>query len=200
MKTRKPRIHVIRSDEQRKALTSAMRLEILGAFVEGRPLSVADIAERMGRPPAAIHYHVKLLLRVGLLKQQGSRRSGKRNQALYLPIAEMFKMEQEALKSSKASASAGMKAISSAFRMAERDFEAAIQSESTQSEGRYRNCLATRMHCRLSKAEHAELNRHLKSLETFLMKVHRTHVPAEDDRFLSLTLALLPLKNREVQS
>jgi predicted transcriptional regulator len=75
------------SREQRDALTSPLRLEILGQFTEPTPLSVRDLARRMGRTPHSIYYHVHLMARVGLLREVGQRREGGgRSEALYKPM------------------------------------------------------------------------------------------------------------------
>ena len=52
----------------------------------------------------------------------------------------------------------------------------------------------------LSKKDLAELNRHLREVEKMLSTIHRTHKPSKDDSFVSLTVALMPLRNREVQT
>ena len=75
-KTRsKPKTLLIRSNEQRRAIASPLRLELIGVFVDHEPLSVAQIAQRMGRPATAIHYHVRLLVKAGLLRRAGEQRS-----------------------------------------------------------------------------------------------------------------------------
>ena len=52
----------------------------------------------------------------------------------------------------------------------------------------------------LSKAQLAQLNRHLRAIEKMLSVAPKTHEPSPGDTFVSLTLALMPLRNREVQS
>jgi hypothetical protein len=91
-----------------------------------------------------------------------------------------------------------VKTLSAAFRMAERDMRAAISDPGTKSRGPYRNIFGGRIHCRLSKKDLAELNRLLRQIEQMLSTVHKTHVPSKNDSFLSLTVALMPLRKREV--
>ena len=50
--------------EQREALTSPLRLEILGQFTGPKPLAVRDLAQRMGRTPHSIYYHVHLMTQI----------------------------------------------------------------------------------------------------------------------------------------
>ena len=197
-RSRKTRVKVLRTEEERRAVASPLRLELIGLFVVGDPLSVAQIGECMGRPATAIHYHVRLLEKAGILRQVGRQRSGSRSEALYLPVADVFKMEQPRDAPEEVSA-VMLKTMSTAFRMAERDMKAALTNPSSKTSGPYRNVLGARMHCRLSKKDLAELNRHLRAIEKMLTRAAKDHEPSPGDSFLSLTLALMPLRNREVQ-
>ena len=80
------------------------------------------------------------------------------------------------------------------------DLRAALSDPDAKSSGPYRNVFGGRIHCRLSRKDLAELNRRLREIEQMLATVHKRHVPSRDDSFLSLTVALMPLRNREVQS
>lgn len=197
-KSRKPKVFTIREDQQRRAISSPLRMELIGLFTDGAPLSVATIAERMGRPATAIHYHVRVLEKAGLLRRVGKKQSGRRPEALYLPVADLFKMEQ-ARDAPEETAAMALKAMATAFRMAERDMKAAFTNPNSKSAGPYRNVFGARMHCRLSKKKLAELNRHLRDIEKMLLRGHRTHEPSPDDAFVSFTVALMPLRNREAQ-
>jgi predicted transcriptional regulator len=186
---------VLRTREQKKAVASPLRLELLGLFVDRKPLSVAEIAARMGRPATGIHYHVRVLEKAGILRRVGRQRSGPRPEALYEPVADLFKMEQ---KRGDAPDDA-VKTLSTAFRMAERDMRAAMRDPGAKSSGPYRNVFGARIHCRLSRKDLAELNRRLREIERLLSTIHKKHEPSKDDSFVSLTLALMPLRRREVQ-
>ena len=195
----RPKTLTLRSDEQRRALASPLRLELIGLFVDPEPLSVARIAERMGRPATAIHYHVRLLEKAGLLRSAGEQRSGRRNERLYRPVAEVFAMDPPR-ETTSGDAEAAIKALSIAFRMAVGDMKAALGDTSTRSSGPRRNFFGGRFHCRLSKADLAQLNRHLRAIEKMLSRAPKTQELSPSDTFVSLTLALMPLRNREVQS
>jgi len=197
-KQRKPKIFIIREDEQRRAISSPLRMELIGLFTDGEPLSVATIAERMGRPATAIHYHVRVLEKAGLLRRVGRKPSGRRPEALYLPVADLFKMEQPR-DAPEEVAAMSLKTLATAFRMAERDMKAAFTNPDSKSAGPYRNVFGARVHCRLSKQDLAELNRHLRDIEKMLTRAHQNHEPSPDDAFVSFTVALMPLRNREAQ-
>jgi hypothetical protein len=84
--------------------------------------------------------------------------------------------------------------------MAVGDTKAALEDSSTRYSGPRRNFIGARMHCRLSKKELAELNGHLREIEKMLSRPPTTRESSPDDTFISLTLALMPLRNREVKS
>ena len=195
---RKSRVKVLRTAEERRAVASPLRMELLGLFVDGEPRSVAQIGERMGRPATAIHYHVQVLEKVGILRRVGRQRAGRRPEALHLPAADMFKMA-DPLDAPEEVAAAALKTMSTAFRMAERDMKAALTNPSCKTSGLYRNAFGARIHCRLSKKGLADLNRHLRAIEKMMTHAAKDHEPSPGDSFLSLTLALMPLRNREVQ-
>jgi len=196
-KQNKAKALILRTEEQRRAVGSPLRLEVIGLFTERKPLSVAQIAELMGRPATAIHYHVRVLEKAGLLRRAGRKRGARRPEALYIPTAEIFKMEHRR-DAPEETAAAALKTLSMAFRMAERDMQAALTNPKSKSSGPYRNIFGGRMHCRLSKQDLAELNRHLRDIEKLLLRANKSREPSPSDTFVSVTLALMPLRNREV--
>ena len=141
---------ILRTGEQKKAVASPLRLELLGLFIDRKPLSVAEIAERMGRSATGIHYHVRVLEKAGLLRRVGQQRSGRRPEALYKPVADVFKMAQPRDAPEEVAAVA-LKTMSTAFRMAERDMKAALTSPSSKTSGPYRNVLGARIEDQIDK-------------------------------------------------
>lgn len=200
MDSRGPKIHTIEGEAQRRAISSPLRLEILGYFSAGRPLSVREVAERMGRPATAVHYHVRLLAQSGLLKESGERRDGRRREAEYSMIAEAIAVPGHGETSDEGESNLALRTTASAFRMAERDMKTALEGGTARSEGEDRNFYAIRVHCRLSREEMAEINRRLDSLLGAVLNSMRSEETKDDDEFVSLTLALLPLPNRSVGS
>ena len=78
--------------------------------------------------------------------------------------------------------------------------KAALAEGAARSEGEDRNFYVTRMHCRLSPEEMAEINRRLDALLGAVLDSIRREESQDDDEFVSLTLALLPLPNRSAGS
>lgn len=187
----------IRREDQRRVFASPQRIEIIGLFMEREPLSVADIAARIGRPASAVHYHVNVMSKAGILRRVGERRDGKRPEALYAPVAEMFQMAQR--QGDEAGAKDALKTMSVAFRMALSDMKAALTDPHVKTDGPHRNTYGTRVHCRLSRKDLAELNRHLAAIQELALRAQKNHEPTKSDSFVSLTIALMPLRNREAQ-
>ncbi len=60
------------TDAEARALASALRLRILRMCLD-RPLTNAEIAARLGRPPASVLHHVRTLAATGFLAAQPAR-------------------------------------------------------------------------------------------------------------------------------
>jgi AcrR family transcriptional regulator len=185
----------IESAAQRTAVSSPIRLEILGQFTSPGGMSIADVAERMGRPATTLYYHFRILEKVGLLVRTGSRPGTKKSESLYEPVANRFELAVE--QDSKSAVGAAIKTVSLAFRMAERDLESALTSGTTRATGKYRNTMAGRLHCRTTRSTLAEINHHIRAIEKiFERESRRVTVPPDADEYLSFTVALLPLRGR----
>lgn len=182
--------------EQARALASPLRLEIVGLFGGERRLSIADMAERMGVRAGSLYHHVGRLESVGILRRDGTRRKGKRDEALFTVALEVLELELDT-KDAEANDRA-RRAIGSAFRMAERDFSCALERDDLRIEGEDRNFIAARFHLRASPRVLARVNKHLDAVYDLLVREggRRRPKPGPDDQYLSLTFALLPLRNR----
>lgn len=185
----------ITAPDQRAALASPLRIEILGLFTSGAPLAIADMAAFMGRTAGSLYHHVGILERTGLLRRTGTRPKGKRYEALFLPTASRFDLA--AGKDNAIAPDLALNTMSAAFRMAERDLESALRRRDCVTEGPSRNALATRLHLRATPRLLAGINRHLEAIEKLVdAEAGRKAEPSMGDQHLSLTLALLPLKGR----
>lgn len=72
MPTRRP--YVIRELKQIRALASALRQDIVDGVEAIGPCAISELAVLLRRPPHALYYHVRRLVRLGLLTQ-GDRKS-----------------------------------------------------------------------------------------------------------------------------
>ena len=76
----------IDSIEQLRAIADALRMRIIDTL-QGQPMTVTQLGEMLGMAPAKIHYHVRELEKVGLLKLVETREKGGILEKYYLPIA-----------------------------------------------------------------------------------------------------------------
>ena len=76
----------IDSIEQLRAIADALRMRIVDVLQE-RPMTVTQLGDVMGEAPAKIHYHVRELEKVGLLKLVETREKGGILEKYYQPIA-----------------------------------------------------------------------------------------------------------------
>lgn len=189
-----PRDQAFATPEQRDALTSPTRLEILGLFTAPGPLSVRELAERMGRSASSVHYHVNLMVEVGLLREVGVRPRGTRAETLYEPVRRTVRFRGTP---HPGEADATLRTMAAAFRMAERDLEAALEPGTDAPEGA--GLVATRIHFRADDALLAEVRSRLRGLLDLLrQEASRPDPPTSAEGIYSLTLALLPLRGRSL--
>jgi DNA-binding transcriptional ArsR family regulator len=85
--------------EQLRAIADMLRLRIVDLLYE-RPMTVTQLAERLGIAPAKVHYHVRELEKVGLLRLVETREKGGILEKYYQPVARSFEVAKELLHSS----------------------------------------------------------------------------------------------------
>ncbi len=79
----------IDSIEQLRAIADALRMRIVETLQE-QPMTVTQLGDALGEAPAKIHYHVRELEKVGLLKLVETREKGGILEKYYQPIARDF--------------------------------------------------------------------------------------------------------------
>ncbi|MBX2797132.1 MAG: helix-turn-helix domain-containing protein [Myxococcales bacterium] len=190
MPTQTPhRAHDVCDPEQRKALASPIRLEILGLLDTPQPQSVRDLAHQMGRPTTAVYYHVHRLVEVGLVRRVGSRPRRKKPEALFGLVADTLTLPVDTPDQHEDAA----RTLRAAQRMAARDMAASLTHGTARFEGDHRNFLAVRLHAACSPDALRRINAHLDAVIALLGE---QGPPTEDAEFCSLTLAWMPLPDR----
>ena len=183
---------------QRAAVASPLRIEILGLFISTEPLAISDMAALMNRSAGSLYHHVGILKDAGFLKQTGTRPKGKRHEALYLPTASRF--EYDTSSGEEDVIASAVKVMATGFRMAERDLEAALRSDNHLMGGPDPDFYAFRLHLRASPELLAKINGHMNAVLDLLTPNEKTSSQfGPDDQHVSLTLALLPIKGRDVR-
>lgn len=177
----------IRRPEQIAALASPVRQEILDALAGMPGSSVADLADALGRPPDSLYYHVRALVRVGLIVAGGGDRG--RRGALYRTIAPHLRLAYDP--SSPVNASLVGRAVASMMRLAARDFRRGFRLGVAVS-GSRRELWAGRSSGWLSGADLARVNSLLTRLSALLQSSRRR----PGSRFAAVTFTLVPLEPR----
>src|SRR5262249_12876415 len=78
---------VIRRPAQLRAIGSPSRVVILEHLLGRSPQSIREVALVIGRPPAALYHHFRVLTEAGLVVEAGSRGAGRKAEQLYRAAA-----------------------------------------------------------------------------------------------------------------
>jgi DNA-binding transcriptional ArsR family regulator len=145
-----------------RAIRSPVRTQILEILLAQAPLSVADIAARMGRPPAALYHHIKTLAAAGLLRDAGTAGQGRETERLYAPVARGFRVRTEKLTKPGREDFAGLGAAHARYAL--RRYVRAVETADAVLSGPGRNALVRHLSLRLSSQGLKELNQDLEAL------------------------------------
>lgn len=155
---------LLTSARQVEAIASPLRVEIVEHLAQAEPSSVADLARLMGRPATALHYHVNLLHRAGILRVAGRRAAGKRSEALFEPAAKAFAVA--ARPGQEQSVSEALHTLGATLRLAQREAARAMRRARVCGRGPGRNLHSRRLRARLPAATLRRVNRLLDELES----------------------------------
>lgn len=195
--TRKPstRRGRVESPAQLAALTSPVRQEIIDTLEGlGGEAAVADIATHLGRPADGLYYHLRELVRTGLLRElaDGRDRSGRRYRTI-APPGERLSLRYTRGRSSNVKAVD--RVVGSLLRTAKRDFSRALTAGTAVTEGPRRELWAARTKGWVNDADLAEINRLLVRLNELLQQT-----PQKDrEHLMSLAFVLAPIAAQPVR-
>lgn len=162
---------VIRTRAQLEAITSPVRQEILDGVQALGPSPIAAVAALLGRPADALYYHVRTLERLGLLVRAGSRRNGRRDEAIYDVPERPLQIRYEP--GDAANRAGATRAVAAAVRLTQRDFARALASGEFVGEGPRRNAWGGRVKVWLTPAQLAELNRLIERISRISGRAER---------------------------
>ena len=178
-------------DDPRKVavLAAPIRFEIVSAVESvGGPVTVAELAGKLGRPADGLYYHLRALVRGGFLEEQidaGRRRyrstvpSGQRSRLGYKPGA-------------TTNAKAVGRVATSMSRLSQRDFTRALSSPGTEVDGPVRELWAARVRGWVGKSELAQINRLLNNMVKLLHRPRSKNA----DKLIGLHWILAPIDAR----
>ena len=173
---------------QLRGLRSPLRQEIVDALQAEGPCSIAELAGRLERSPDSLYYHVRALLRLGLLTERNGLRAAP-GLVVDVPVRPMrirYRLGD------RAQSLALGDLVGAMLRLAGRDFRAGQASPRAVSEGPRRNLWASRCKARLAPAQLAELTRLLGRVNR-LLTPRAGATAGEDSELVALTFVLTPV-------
>jgi predicted ArsR family transcriptional regulator len=190
MSSRRPRPYLIKRRDQLATLESAVRQEIVDTIQAAGPVSAVEIATLMGRPADALYYHLKRLVRVGLVVVKTTRRTGRREEGVYdlagHPLVLDYPVHAEGREHPLS------RLVRSMLRTGERDFRAAVGTEQARPDGDRRNLWAGRRHAWLSRPDLERVNTLVDQLVSIMTRARN---PAHGE-LCTMTLVLAPRISR----
>ena len=187
MKSR-DRIHVIESPQQLRALASAARQEIVDVLSRLGTVSVAELAATLGRPADALYYHLRVLVRVGLVVEVVKERAAGRQEARYRTVAPELHLRYSAADRAKVRDTSAI--VASMLRLGTRDFRRSLERGQVRLSGADRELWALRATGWLEERDIQSVNTKIQDLRDAVWK------PKNSGRLYGITILLTPLDHR----
>lgn len=162
------RSYLIADVRQIRSLASAARQDIVDAVAANGPITIAELAERLGRPADSLYHHVHHLVERRLLTMGAAERGVGRPAALLDVPGRPMLIQYDT--SSKACATAMLRVVGTMLTSAKRGFARAFRPDVARTSGPSRNLWAARYRCWLSPKDLEEVNTHLDRLGKLLLK------------------------------
>lgn len=177
----------IRKPATIRALASPIRQELIDTLEAlGGSATVAELAQQLGKPADGLYYHLRQLVKTGLLEAREDAGEGRRFR-IVAPRGKRLRLVYQPKRSGQPELLD--KVVGSLLGIARRDFKRALERKGTVLEGASRELWASRTKGWVNAAEVLELNQLLRRL-TELLSQPRS---AERDRLLALAFVLAPV-------
>lgn len=175
--------------EKIAVLAAPARIEIATAIQAlGGSATVAELAAQLGRPADGLYYHLRAMVKGGLLTEHEG--DGGRRYALAVPGGKSLRLRYRP--GATANAKAVGLAARSMSRLAQRDFLRALAEPSTVAEGDYRELWSARLSGWLEPGQLAEANRLLRELADLMLSSR----PGGKGKLMMVQWMLAPLDAR----
>ena len=159
-------MHVVRRLGELRALTSVHSHEIVDALSSQGPSSVKELGAHLGRPAASLYYHVRKLVRAGLVVEDRVRPTARRDESVYRLVADELKIDGRF--GSSAWRAELQRLARLRLRAVERDFTAALDDPTVVREGRRKELGMRSAQARLTARDLETLNGLLEPVLDFL--------------------------------
>jgi len=180
--------YLIRGETQLRALTAAARQEIVDVLEQMGTISVAELAVALGRPADSLYFHLRALVRAGLVRHAGHRERSGRREALYRTVKPELQLGYQPRNATNRREVSAI--VASMLRLANRDFRRSFQGGRVVVSGAHRELWAWRKVGRLSHATLAQLNHRIQEL------AQDVSASRGRGRLYGVTVILTPLDHR----
>ncbi|NNE43370.1 MAG: helix-turn-helix transcriptional regulator [Gemmatimonadetes bacterium] len=170
-----------------RALASPLRMEILQTLDPAKPMTIAEIAEQLGKPRGSLYYHVRKLIEIGVVVEAEQRLSGRRYESLYTVAAERLAVGADP--ASPTGRAASEKLVLSMLRQVGREFQDALHSGDLDEEGEEFQA-GRRQRAWLTPADLEQLQKAFDRIE----KICTRREPGGDARLYSVLALVVPLR------
>lgn len=123
---RRKRKLVIKSAPQLRALRTPLRQQMVRALLEFGECTVRELADELGREPAALYYHVHALIEAGIATETGQRAGGGRPERIYSLVADRMVIDKSVTSGPFLAALADLNRAT--LRTAERELAASVRA------------------------------------------------------------------------
>lgn len=173
---------------QIRALESPTRQEIVDALAVLGPSSIADLAGHLGRAADSLYFHVRRLVKVGIVRELEPRGQGRHQAAVYTLPGHSVRIRYD-----RKAGESIRRVIAGALRLSLREFGRAFKHTKARLTGERRNLWGARLKGWLNDDDVAEVNALLERLAQIMLRG-----PSGEGRTLhSLAWVLSPAQNRE---
>jgi DNA-binding transcriptional ArsR family regulator len=157
---------IIEDAKKIAVLATPIRLELVTTIQAlGGAATAAELAVQLGRPADGLYYHLRALVRGGLVEERAE--AGARRHHLTAPKGATLSLRYKP--GATANARAVARVASSMSRLAQRDFARALSQVGTVAEGPSRELWVARLRGWVDPAELAEVNQLLRRLADLLL-------------------------------
>ena len=190
----KPVRAMLEDSKKIAVFATPIRVELVTALQAlGGSATIAELALQLGRPADGLYYHVRELVRGGLLEPDMHAETTGRCYRIAIPAGETLSLRYRP--GATANARAVAKVAASMSRLAQRDFLRALADPATVTEGKSRELWAGRLTGWVSPSELVRINRLLQELADMLLSTR----PQGGGKLVALHWMLAPLDAKPVR-
>ncbi len=157
-----PTEKLVGGEDALRVLGSATRQEIVDALTSGGPVTIAELAEMLGRKADALYFHVRMLVKAGLVVERDSVTVHGRSTAVYA-VPAPIRLDYAAGARRELA-----RVVRQAVRLAAREFERACMAGADAGAGNQRELWGGRVMGWVSDDELARVNGLIAELHAVL--------------------------------